>query len=86
MPQELTVDKFIKNEVVENCIKELKEKFPAGNPLIVSDVIDDKGHQYVNLVQKGGGVLGVALVGYTYILEPNGYSFHQAGRHQRRRY
>lgn len=47
------------------------------NPKVVSDVVsevlDDKLNkktvQYVNLVQKGGGVLGIALVGYTYILE-----------------
>jgi NTE family protein len=31
-----------------------------------SDIIDNKGNKYVDLVQKGGGVLGVALVGYTY--------------------
>jgi NTE family protein len=34
-----------------------------------SDVLDDDGHQYVDLVQEGGGVLGIALVGYTYVLE-----------------
>lgn len=34
-----------------------------------SDVLDAEGHQYVDLVQEGGGVLGVALVGYTYVLE-----------------
>lgn len=34
-----------------------------------SDVLDTDGHQYVDLVQEGGGVLGIALVGYTYVLE-----------------
>lgn len=34
-----------------------------------SDVLDAEGHQYVDLVQEGGGVLGIALVGYTYVLE-----------------
>lgn len=34
-----------------------------------SDVLDADGHQYVDLVQEGGGVLGIALVGYTYVLE-----------------
>jgi len=47
----------------------------SDRPFIVSDVYDDEGHQYVNLVQKGGGVLGVALVGYTYILEKMGIRF-----------
>jgi NTE family protein len=45
-----------------------------GEP-VVSDVLDKEGHQYVNLVQKGGGVLGVALVGYTYVLEKMGIRF-----------
>lgn len=47
---------------------------------IFSDVIDKEGHQYVDLVQEGGGVLGIALVGYTYILETAGIRFfHLAG-------
>jgi NTE family protein len=40
-----------------------------------SDVRDDQGYQYVDLVQEGGGVLGIALVGYTYILEKVGIRF-----------
>ena len=31
--------------------------------------------QYVDLVQEGGGVLGIALLGYTYILEKAGIRF-----------
>lgn len=47
---------------------------------VFSDVIDGEGHQYVDLVQEGGGVLGIALVGYTYILEVAGIRFcHLAG-------
>ena len=47
---------------------------------VFSDVVDDEGHQYVDLVQEGGGVLGIALVGYTYILEAAGIRFfHLAG-------
>ncbi len=42
---------------------------------IISDVLDSQGHQYVNLVQEGGGVLGIALVGYTYVLEQMGVRF-----------
>lgn len=40
-----------------------------------SDIHDGQGHQYVDLVQEGGGVLGIALVGYTYILEKAGIRF-----------
>lgn len=34
-----------------------------------SDITDAEGNQYVDLVLEGGGVLGIALVGYIYILE-----------------
>lgn len=40
-----------------------------------SDVTDQEGFQYVDLVQEGGGVLGIALVGYTYVLEQAGIRF-----------
>jgi NTE family protein len=40
-----------------------------------SDIVDDAGHQYVDLVMEGGGVLGIALVGYTYVLEQAGIRF-----------
>lgn len=44
---------------------------------VVSDIVsaDDEPIQYVDLVQKGGGVLGVALVGYVYVLEQAGIRF-----------
>lgn len=41
-----------------------------------SDVHDSVGRQYVDLVMEGGGVLGVALVGYCYALEQAGIRFH----------
>jgi NTE family protein len=44
-----------------------------------SDVIDGQGNQYVDLVMEGGGVLGVALVGYTYVLEAMGIRFLRVG-------
>ncbi|MFN7087222.1 MAG: patatin-like phospholipase family protein [Burkholderiales bacterium] len=40
-----------------------------------SDIIDDEGHQYVDLVMEGGGMLGIALVGYTWALEQIGIRF-----------
>lgn len=40
-----------------------------------SDIMDSQGNQYVELVQEGGGVLGVALIGYTYVLEQLGIRF-----------
>ena len=44
-----------------------------------SDIIDDEGHQYVDLVMEGGGVLGIGLVGYTYMLEQVGIRFLRIG-------
>ncbi|OFX53937.1 MAG: hypothetical protein A2066_03790 [Bacteroidetes bacterium GWB2_41_8] len=40
-----------------------------------SDILDSSGNQYVELVQEGGGVLGVALIGYSYVLEEMGIRF-----------
>ena len=44
-----------------------------------SDVLDADGRQYVDLVLEGGGMLGVALVGYTYVLEQVGIRFLSLG-------
>jgi NTE family protein len=41
----------------------------------ISDIVDDEGNQYVDLVMEGGGMLGIALVGYTYALEQAGIRF-----------
>lgn len=72
----LVTEDFINNPDVLKCVEQLTTAFPKdSNPLIVSDVLDSNGNQYVNLVQKGGGVLGIALVGYTYILEKMGIRF-----------
>ncbi|MGN6532531.1 MAG: patatin-like phospholipase family protein [Ginsengibacter sp.] len=73
---ELTTEDFTNHPEVLKCLEELDTAFRKSNrPFIISDVYDDEGNQYVNLVQKGGGVLGVALVGYTYILEKMGIRF-----------
>jgi len=61
---------FTQDPEVQLIIKNLKNK-----NLIVSDVIDEEGNQYVDLVQEGGGVLGIALLGYTYVLEQVGIRF-----------
>lgn len=57
-------------KVVEALYKDLN-----GRKLNISNIIDDEGNQYVNLVQQGGGVLGIALLGYTYVLERMGIRF-----------
>jgi len=73
---QLSPKDFVSHPDVVACIDQLKKKFgDKFENLLVSDTLDENGHQYVNLVQKGGGVLGVALVGYTYILEEAGVRF-----------
>ena len=76
----LTVDDFIQLPEIIACLGDLRSHFQDHDRFIISDVIDNDGHQFVHLVQKGGGVLGVALVGYTYVLEQMGVRFlKQAG-------
>lgn len=71
----LSAGDFLRHPRVLACLERLRKQEEAHGKLVVSDVLDAAGHQYVNLVQKGGGVLGVALVGYTYILEQAGIRF-----------
>lgn len=40
-----------------------------------SDIVDARGLQYIDLVMEGGGMLGIALVGYTWALEQAGIRF-----------
>src|SRR5215204_1459371 len=54
-------------------LKHLAGKFPDG--VCVSDIQDNLNRQYVDLVQEGGGVHGIALAGYTYVLEKMGIAF-----------
>lgn len=63
---------FTHTEHVLATLEALKERM-SGQP--VSDVIDAEGHQYVDLVLEGGGTLGIALLGYVYILEQLGIRF-----------
>ena len=61
-------DDFTERAEIRNIIRQLKED-ATSQPLVVSDIVDDQGRQYVDLVLQGGGVLGIALAGYTYVLE-----------------
>jgi NTE family protein len=67
----MTSEDFVNQPEFQQMLKET-EKLKGK---IFSDILDGEGHQYVDLVQEGGGVLGIALVGYTYILEAAGIRF-----------
>ena len=72
----LTTTAFLEKTGVADLISGLKKELAENNnPFIISDVTDKNGNQYVDLVQEGGGVLGIALVGYTYVLEKMGIRF-----------
>lgn len=64
---------FTKNPDVLKIIEDLKKGGIDKKP--VSDLVDTAGLQYVDLVQEGGGILGIALTGYTHILEEIGIRF-----------
>lgn len=72
MQTKMKITDFTENEYVQKIINDLKKDI-ANQPF--SDVLDDEGHQYIDLVQEGGGVLGIALLGYTYVLEQIGIRF-----------
>jgi predicted acylesterase/phospholipase RssA len=69
--QDLTPQVF--TDSVKPLTDFLEKKFPNG--LCVSDIRDKLGKQYVDLVQEGGGVHGIALAGYTYVLEKMNIGF-----------
>ncbi len=68
----MNTEYFTQNEEIQKIISNLKNDISEKS---FSDVIDEKGNQYVDLVQEGGGVLGIALLGYTYALEQVGIRF-----------
>jgi len=75
MPESINdpVAAFVLESGVQKILDDLRKDFDPqqsnGKELIVSDVWDKNGNQYIDLVQQGGGVWGIALLGFTYILE-----------------
>lgn len=66
------IDAFTRHPTVEAAVRDAKM---ASEGKDVSDIVDDNGFQYVDFVMEGGGVLGIALTGYTYVLEQAGIRF-----------
>ncbi|HLS29366.1 MAG TPA: patatin-like phospholipase family protein [Flavobacteriaceae bacterium] len=65
---------FLKGPEVTELVIEARKIKDSGK--VFSDIVDDKGNQYVDFVQQGGGMLGIGLTGYTYILEQAGIRFY----------
>ena len=70
----MSPNRFIDHPDIQKLAEEAMSLKAKGT--VFSDIIDEEGNQYVDLVQEGGGVLGIALVGYTYILEQAGIRFY----------
>jgi NTE family protein len=69
---------YTQHPEIQHIISEIRlyaSNRPGG--LQVSDIRDAAGHQYVDVVMEGGGTLGVALLGYLYVLEEMGIRFLQ---------
>lgn len=64
---------FLEGPEITQLVKEARQLRESNKQF--SDIYDEDGNQYIDLVQEGGGVLGIALVGYTYILEQAGIRF-----------
>lgn len=71
------VGDFLQHPRVLAVTREMEQFRRTGRAL--SDVRDGQGNQYVDVVMEGGGVLGVALVGYTHALESAGVRFRSIG-------
>jgi len=70
----MNVKSFTEHPGVYHTISDL-QRYWEDERVQVSDVVDEEGHQYVDLVMEGGGVLGIALLGYSYALEQVGIRF-----------
>lgn len=68
MDIELITENKRLRKIIRAAKKESKER-------VFSDVVDESGNQYVDIVMEGGGMLGIALVGYVYVLEQVGIRF-----------
>lgn len=68
---------FIHLPEIFACQEQLDRAFLKNGKkrLIVSDIVDEDGYQYVNLVQRSSGVHHLSLLGYTHIMESMGIRF-----------
>ena len=70
----ISVEDLIADQDIQFALKNIK------SGVEYSDILDDQGNQYIDLVMEGGGMLGIALVGYTWALEQCGLRFFGRGR------
>jgi NTE family protein len=63
---------FTEHNLVRDAVARARTRVQT-HPM--SDLADGEGNQYIDVVMEGGGVLGIALAGYTYVLEQAGLRF-----------
>lgn len=68
----MIAEEFTDNASVKKLIADARPQIENRE---FSDIIDGHNHQYVDLVMEGGGILGIALLGFTYTLEVFGIRF-----------
>lgn len=76
-PADLSLaDKILQDPEAKLIIQQIRTKIRQ-QP--ISDLFDHQRNQYVDLVLEGGGVLGIALLGYVHALEQAGIRFMNIG-------
>jgi len=75
-PEQLRPSHFLEDPRVVEQVRELRATCQGKQ---FSDIVDVRGHQYVDLVMEGGGTLGIALLGYVHALESVGLRFLSIG-------
>jgi NTE family protein len=76
LPNSSDIDQYLQHPEVLEAVDKAKRLLAKKR---ISDITDTYDHQYIDLVMEGGGVLGVALVGYTYLLESAGIRIRNVG-------
>lgn len=70
----MDIQKLISDLELTDKLAQIRAQLQSPNNAI-SDVVDADGNQYIDLVMEGGGMLGIALVGYSWALEEMGIRF-----------
>lgn len=66
---------YIENKDLIEKLKKLKDQNKSFSDVVTKDETTEEELQYINLVQEGGGTLGISLVGFCFVLEFMGIRF-----------
>jgi NTE family protein len=79
--EQASVEYYTDDAEVREVLHDVRTYFKPKGPrhLKISDLVDEEGNQYVDLVLEGGGILGIALVGFAYVLEEMKLRFRKVG-------